>query len=148
MAKRFHFPLATLLRMRELHEREAKRKVGEKLAEIAQLDQANQQADNEIRMRQSDLLASQRTGTIATTDIARTRGWITHLRHTILQRQDMRAARVKELEVLQAELRVARKNKRIIEKLRDRRWEEYRKDLQRREQAQADELAQQLHAPA
>ena len=71
---------------------------------------------------------------LATTDIARMRGLDnSSCGYTILQRQDMRAARVKELEALQADncARCARKNKRIIEKLRERRWEEYRKDRQR-----------------
>jgi hypothetical protein len=52
---------------------------------------------------------------------------------------------VNRLEQLQADFRETRKQTRIIEKLRERRWDQYRRDLQHREQAATTELAQQLH---
>ncbi len=144
MAKRFHFPLETLLRVREVREREAKRKVGLKQAEIARLDQLNRQTAEEIFARQ-DILRQHQRGTLTPNDIVREQAWIAYLRRTIFQRQAQRAGLVKELEVLQEALRQARVQKRIIEKLRERRWDEYVKDRKRREQAESDELAQQLH---
>lgn len=144
MAKRFHFPLETLLRVREVREREAKRKVGLKQAEIARLDQLNRQTAEEIFARQ-DILRQHQRGTLTPNDIVREQAWIAYLRRTIFQRQAQRAGLVKELGVLQEALRQARVQKRIIEKLRERRWDEYVKDRKRREQAESDELAQQLH---
>jgi len=58
---------------------------------------------------------------------------------------------VEELHKLQAEFQAARTQARIIERLRERRWDQYVRDRERRDQAAADELAQQLHgseAPA
>jgi flagellar FliJ protein len=146
VAKRFQFRLQTLLRVRELREREAKRKVGAKLAEIARLDQLNHQAAEEIAQHHDVLRAHQQRRILASDVLVCERAWIAHLRGTIARRQTTRAELVRQLEELQEELRRARTQKRIIEKLRERRWEEYVTDRKRREQAESDELAQQLHA--
>jgi flagellar FliJ protein len=145
MAKRFQFRLETLLRVRELREREAKRKVGAKQAEIARVDQLNRQTDDEILRRQDNLRSHQQGETLVAADLARERAWIGHLRRTILERQAVRAGLVTELGALRDQLREARTQKRIIEKLRERRWEDYTRDRQRQEQAESEELARQLH---
>jgi flagellar FliJ protein len=144
VARRFHFPLETLLRVREVREREAKRKVGHKQVEIARLDQLNQRTAEEISLRQ-DALRELQHGLLTPDDVTRERAWIGYLRRTIVQRQAQRAGLVKELEALREAWRQARTQKRIIAKLRERRWEEYVKDRKRHEQAESDELAQQLH---
>jgi flagellar export protein FliJ len=80
--------------------------------------------------------------------LARGRAWIGYLRRTSIERQTLRAALVKELEQLQSQWRQARTQARILEKLRQRRWDEYTRRRGRREQAEADELAQQLQVRA
>ena len=144
MAKRFTFRLETLLRIRTMREREAKRNVGAKQAEIAQLDQLNRKTAEEIGRRQAALRDHQH-GVLAPAELVRQRAWIAHLRNTIAQRQAARRELVEELDRLLVEWRETRTRKRIIEKLRQRRWAQYRRDRGRREQAEADELAQQLH---
>ena len=146
MARRFHFPLETLLRVRELREREAKRKVAAQHAEIARLDQLNQATQQEIFAQQAALLQEQQQGHLSASGLVRGRAWIVHLRNAIAQREAQRLEMVKTLEQLQAEFRAARQQTRIIEKLRERRWAEYLRDRNRREQAAAEELAQQLHS--
>jgi len=145
VARRFQFRLQTVLRVRELREREAKRKVGAKRAEIARLDQLSRETADEILRRQDVLRQRQREQVLAPQALIRERAWIAYLRRTVVERQALRAGLVKELETLQEELRQARKQRRIIEKLRERRWEEYTRDRKRREQAESDELARQLH---
>jgi flagellar FliJ protein len=144
MARRFSFRLQTLLRVRELREREAKRKVGAKQAEIARLDQLNRHTADEISRRQDALRSQQQQPVLAPDVLVRERAWIAYLRRTIVERQALRAGLLKELATLRDELREARTQKRIIEKLRERRWEAYVKDRNRREQAESDELARQL----
>ena len=144
MAKRFHFPLETLLRVRDIREREAKRKVGLKQAEIARVDQLNRRTAEEISSRQ-DRLRLHQEGRLSASESIRERAWIAYLRRTIGQRQAQRAELVAQLEKLQETFVHARVQKRIIEKLRERRWDEYSRRRKRREQADADELAQQLH---
>jgi flagellar FliJ protein len=145
VARQFHFPLETLLRVRSVCEREAQRKVGLKQAEIARLDQLTRQTAEEVSARQAALREHQR-GVLTPKELVRERAWIGYLRRTIVQRQAQRAGLVTELEALREAWRQARTQKRIIEKLRERRWEEYVRGRKRREQAESDELAQQLHA--
>ncbi len=144
MARRFRFRLETLLRVREIREREAKRRVGAKQAEIARVDQLNRLTAEEISQRQDVLRSHQRQGVLAPDALVRENAWIAHLRRTIVERQALRTQLARDLKTRQAEFRQARTQKRIIEKLRERRWEEYCKDRKRRDQAETDELARQL----
>lgn len=143
MAKRFHFPLETLLRVRELREREAKRKVGLKQAEIARLDRLDRETAEEILRRQESLRTWQGGG-FTSGDLMRERAWIAYLRRTIYQRQESRRELVKQLDELRKLFLHARTQTRIIDKLRERRWEKYVKDRHRREQSEADDLARTL----
>ncbi len=143
--RRFHFPLQTVLRVRELHEREAQRKLAMQSAEIAQLDRLNSQTREEIAAQQSDLRALQQRGSLDPSELTRRRAWIGHLGRTVSQREVLRAQMVAKRDQLQAEFVAARKATRTIEKLRERRWTEYATQRRKQEQALADELAQQLH---
>ena len=145
MARRFQFRLETLLRVRQLREREAKRKVAAKRAEIALVDRLNAQTAEEISRQQEVLLAGQQQGRLDPLALQRGRAWIAHLRRLIALRHVQRTDLLAQWQDLQAAWHAARMQARIIEKLRERRWEEYVHDRQRKEQAAADELAQQLH---
>ena len=144
MAKRFEFRLQTLGRVRELRQREAKRKVAAKHAEIALLDRLNEQTAAEISRQQALLLADQQQGRLDPLSLQRGRAWIAFLRRTIAQRHAQRADLTTQLQELLVAYREARTQMRIIEKLRERRWNEYVHERDRQEQAAADELAQQL----
>ncbi len=143
--RRFKFPLHTLLKLRKLREREAKRKVAAQRAEIARLDRLNEATWAEISAQHALLLQSQQRGPVEPAALARGRVWIAHLRSTIAQRTLLRGEMTLRLEQLQKEFTAARQQARIIQKLRERRWSEYRHERERREQAAADELAQHLH---
>lgn len=145
MGRRFEFRLETLLRVRQLREREAKRKVAAQQAALALLDRLNRQTAEEISRQQAELLAGQRQGHLDPLELQRGRAWIAHLRRTIALRQVQRAELTAQLQQLQVAWQAARTQARIIEKLRERRWEEYTRKRARAEQAAADELAQQLH---
>jgi flagellar FliJ protein len=144
MARRFEFRLETLLRVRQLREREAKRKVAAQRAEIARLDRLNRQTAEEISRQQAELLEGQRAGRVDPLTLQRGRAWIAHLRRTIALRQVQRTEMLAQLQQLQAAWHAARTQARIIEKLRERRWEQYVHERARQEQAASDELAQQL----
>ncbi|MGD8454322.1 MAG: flagellar FliJ family protein [Phycisphaerae bacterium] len=146
MARRFRFPLETLLKVRRLREREAKRKVAAQRAALARLDQLDEATRAEIASRQQVLLGVQRQVQLEPQELTRGWAWIGHLRRTIVQRQVQREEMLGVLEKLQEVYREARRQTRVIEKLRERRWQQYVHDRERREQAAADELAQQLHS--
>jgi len=145
VAKRFQFRLQTVLRVRELRERDAKRRVAETRAELARIDQLDRQTADEIRAQQEALRRLQAGAALSPPELSRGRAWIAHLQRTLAQRQLARAGLLRELEQRLAEWRAARQQLRILEKLRERRWAEYVHDRQRAEQAESDELAQQLH---
>lgn len=145
MARRFRFQLETLLRVRQLREREARRKLAARRAEIARLDRLIRQTADEIALQQSALLREQEQPQPDPLLLTRGRGWIGHLRHTVAQRQALRAALVTDMTQLQAAWREARMQMRVIEKLRERRWEEHQHARFLRDQSAADELAQHLH---
>jgi len=144
MAKRFKFRLETLLRVRQTREREARRRVAAKRAEIARLDRLDAQAEEEIARTQAALVADQQ-GRIDPVVLQRGRVWIGHLRRAMTLRAAQRATLQAQLQQLLAELRQARTQTRVLEKLRERRWAEFRRARERQEQADADELARQLH---
>ncbi len=144
MARRFEFRLETLLRVRQLREREAKRKVATQRAEIARLDRLNRETADEIAGRQAALLDDQRAGHLDPPALQRGRAWIAHLRRTMALRYEQRTDMVAQLQQLQAAWQALRTQARVIEKLRERRWAEYRHERARHEQAAMDELAQQL----
>lgn len=146
MAKKFQFRLETLLRVRQMREREVRRKVGAKGAEIAQVDRAIADTRQQVAEMQQELVRAQQAPEVDPRQLAQGRTWIARLYATIGQYQAQRGNLVNELTKLQDELRAARTQTRIIEKLRERRQMAHRRDVQREEQTLADELAQQLHS--
>jgi len=148
VARRFEFRLHTLLRVRQLEEREAQRKVAAQRAEIARLQKLDEQTRAEIARQQTALLEQQRSGHLDPLELQRGRAWIAHLRRQIGLRQMQRAELLTRLQELQAAWQAARTRRRAIEKLRERRLADYQRRRQRAEQAASDELARQLHVPA
>lgn len=148
MARRFRFRLQTLLRVRQLREREAKRKVAAQRAALARLDRLDEQTAAEIARQQAALRADQQQPRVDPLALQRGRAWIAYLRRTLAQRQVQRTELQQQLRELLERLRAARVQARTIEKLRERRLREHARARGRREQAASDELAQQLHGQA
>ena len=144
MARAFQFRLATVLRVRELREREALRNVAAKRAEIARLDQLDEDARREITAQLAKLGAVQQRSRIDPDEISRARSWVAHLRRVAAQRQQMRARLTAELQPLLAALHEAHKQTRVLETLRDRQRDEHRRAQAIREQAESDEAAREL----
>ena len=145
MPKRFVFNLETLLRVRQLREREAKRKVAAQRAELARVEQLIEQTLQAVARQQHELLDGKQQTRLDPPTLQRGRAWIAALRRQLADHHARRAALQDRLRQRQAELRAARTQARIVEKLRERRWAEYVHDRDRRADAAADELAQQLH---
>ncbi len=145
MAKRFVFRLATLLRVRELREQDAERKVAAKQAEIARTERQRDEAIAAIERERQALLGRQRQAALDTTGVVRGRAWIAHQQGVITRAELQKAALRTELEKLQDAWREAHKNVRIIEKLRERRWQAHQHQVRKQTQAETDEVARRLH---
>lgn len=144
-AGRFTFRLQTVLRVRELREREARRKVDAKAAEIARIDQWNRETADEVSRIQRAIVERQMDPQIDVRELTRQRAWVAHLRRTIVERQVAKQSLVAQLEALRGDLRTARTQMRVIEKLRERRFGEWKREHGLAEQAAMDEVARQLH---
>lgn len=145
MAQRFTFRLETLLRVRDLREQQAKRAVAAKAGEISRLDSLNAQTHREILAQQSALRDTQKANTIDPLELTRQRAWIAHLRRLTLQRLGDRQTLATQLLKLQESLRIARSETQALEKLREKRFDEWKRARNLREQGEAEELAQQMH---
>jgi flagellar export protein FliJ len=146
VATPFRFRLQTLLRVRDLRERETKRNVALKQAEIARLDEANRSAAEEILRRESAMRTIAERGSIDAAELMRERAWIAHLRQQILEQQRVRACLERDLADLQEAWKRARTDLKVLEKLRERRSDEHRRAQALREQAEADDVARKLYA--
>lgn len=141
MAKRFVFKLETLLKIRQQREDKQKRVVGERLRQIARVK------DEIVRIEQqiADQIASMRGqaghGRLDVVNLARGRHWLTHLQKSRLEAD----GHLRVLEARLAQERVvlanASKEKKIVEKLKERQQDRYQKELDRQEMLAMDELA-------
>lgn len=148
MAQPFKFRLQTLLRVREVREREAKRKVAAQRAEIARSDQLIVETIREIEQQQNALRERLIQPALNPLDLTRSRAWIAHLRRTLAQRQVQKSAQLAELDQRLETYRQARQQSQVLEKLRERKLAVWQRDRALREQDAADEMAQQLHRRA
>ncbi len=144
MAKRFRFRLETLLRIRRLNEREAQRKVAAKQAEIARIDEFSRQARREILSQEDELRKEQSRGRLNVAALSTRRSWIAHLQRMILLHKHLRREREDELKAVVEDLGRTRTQTQVVQKLRERRWSEYRKQRDRHEQSELDELVRQM----
>lgn len=144
MAKAFRFRLDTLMRVREIREREAKRRVGAKRAEIARVEAAIRETGEEITRASGGLSAAQQKPALDVAELARERSWIAHLQRIVQQQTALRAALEQDHRGLLEEMRQAHVQLRIIQKLRERRWAAHQHEQTLREMGESDELARNL----
>lgn len=144
MARRFRFQLDTLLRVRQLRQREAERRLATRQADLLKLDQLRTQTADEIDACQQRLRQHQE-GRVDPRDLTGRQAWIMHLRRCLASAEQQRAAIQQELRELRQNVQVARTQTRMLEKLRERRADEHRRSVNHQQQAQAEEVARQLH---
>lgn len=141
MAQRFRFRLESVLRVREIREREALRKFGAAQAEIALLDRVSREIAEQVAREQGALLAAQSDGRIDTAALTRQRAWIAHLRRTLHERSLARLEMVRRLDALRTAFQRARTDRRALQLLRERRFAAHAREQNRRDQLETDELA-------
>lgn len=145
MAQAFRFRLQTLLRVRELREREAKRKVGAQRAEIARTDALIEQNFRAIDAENNRLRGLQEEAFVSPVELTRARAWLAHLRRTLAQHHACKQAQLAELEQRLTAYREAHQQAQMLVRLKERKLDAWKRDRTLREQASQDELAQRLH---
>jgi flagellar FliJ protein len=144
---RFTFNLEGVLRHRKLHERQKQRVLAERQAMVAQLTRELREMDQQVQAATAQLRESKLLGRL---DLA----FITaHRRYTLaMQRRAIDQARrialaQQAVEQARAELVAAARERKVIEKLRERRYQQWQEEQQRKEAAQLDEIGMQLARP-
>jgi len=141
MAKRFTFRFATMLKIRQQREDEHKRIVAERLRQIGQTRDHRSVLQRQIQDEVNAIRDSQNGGSIDIQQVMRHRHWLSHLHKGVLEAD----ARLRFLEARLAQERVvlaeAVKQRKILEKLKERQWRRHLHEESLREMKEGDELA-------
>ena len=140
MAKRFRFRFETMLKIRQQREDQHKRIVAERLAQIGLVQQDLARLEELTSQGLHSIRTVQQAGRIDVQQTMAQRAWITHLHKSALDAE----ARLRGLEARLAQERAAlaeaAKQRRILEKLKERQTERHRMEEQRAETSAADDL--------
>jgi len=141
MAKRFTFRFETMLKIRQQREDEQKRVVANRLRQIGRVRERMASLNRQITEEMRAVRDGQEGGAIDIQQVMRHRHWLGHLHKGVLEAE----ARKRFLEARLAQERVvlleAVKQRRILEKLKERRLQRHRVKEEKRETREADEMA-------
>lgn len=134
--KRFRFRLEGLLRLRRLRERQARRQLADALRALRQAEARCHLARRAVREAEARVLHAQ--------DARELRGWAEAMerrREELAAAERARAEASRHAEELWARFLQLRRDRKVVEQVRERRWRLHQREQARREQAQLDELA-------
>ena len=140
MAKRYAFRLETLLRLRQQREDEQKRVVASRLRKIKTIEQQKQVL--EVRIAEQvetmrDLLVSEQ---MDVDQLKAGRHWMARLRCGVLEAEGAIVANRTILAQERANLANARKDSKILERLKERQREAFFAEIERQDRAESDEM--------
>ena len=141
MPRRFRFRFATMLKIRRQREDEQKRIVAERLRQIRRTRDHRLVLQRQIEDEVNAIRSSQTGGAIDIQQVMRHRHWLSHLHKGVLEAD----ARLRFLEARLAQERVvlaeAVKQRKILEKLKERQWQRHLREEGALEVKEGDELA-------
>ncbi len=140
MAKRFTFRFDTMLKVRRQREDQHKRVVAGRLRQITQVHEQIGAIDRQIQDEIGAVRAGQEAGTIDIQQVMRHRSWLSHLHRGSLEAEGRLRFLEARLAQERAVLTEAVKQRRILDKLKERQWRRYRQEEDRRETRESDEL--------
>ncbi len=140
MAKRFTFRLETLLHVRRLREDERKRVVAARLRDIRTLQDRRRFLHEEVDRQTLSIRDSLRRQHADVDRLKLGRYWILRLRRGALETDAQIASQRAILAQERASLAEARKEAKVLSRLRERQQEAYMAGVNRREQLELDEM--------
>jgi flagellar protein FliJ len=140
VAKRFVFRYETLLKIRRQREDHHKRIVAERVRQIVAARDRLASLHHQISEEQDAIRAGQAPGTIDLQQIVRHRHWLGHLHRNVLDTEGSIRALEGHLAQERAALAEVVKQRKILDKLRERRLERHLHEEQRQETLAADDL--------
>ena len=138
--KKFRFRLEPLLKLRKRHEDEKKRVVGAFMADISRHQQRALEMAHDLR-QQGQAMTQGLRGNIKIDRIGHYQRYVSYTRYAITKEIETVEQIQRRLQSARQELVEAARQRRILEKLKERRKERHETELQRRETRQQDEIA-------
>lgn len=145
---RFVFKLEGVLRHRQFVERQRQRELADLQSQMNTLHNALRDLDQRAQANVDDLRRNHLVGRLDLNYLA------THRRYMLaVQQQAMELARQmavlqRQIDQARAALAEAARQRKVIEKLRERQWERWKADQDRSEMNQLDEVGMQMSQPA
>lgn len=140
----FKFNLHAVLRQRELVEQQKQRVFGEIQRRYAAMEAELREMDDTVRAATDDLRDRHLIGPISVEYLAAHRRFTLAMQRRAIEHAGRMAEVRKELEAARAALVESAKQKKVMEKLKERRQADWKTDQDRREAAATDEVAQQI----
>jgi flagellar protein FliJ len=137
----FTFQLDPVLQQRKLVEEQRQRELAAMQAEYAELEARLRALDQEVRTSEADLRSNRLTGRLDLSFLAAHRRFtIAMQRRAVALAQQMAAVR-KRVDDARAALAEAAKQRKILEKLREKRKTQWSEEINRKELAALDEIS-------
>jgi flagellar export protein FliJ len=140
MAKQYAFRLEPLLKLRRQREDEKKLAVAGRLREIGSLEGRRQTLLGEIQGQTQAMRTWLSGGRLEVNDLRLGRHWLLRLQRGVLETEAQISTQRAFLAQERTELAEARKDTKVLERLKERRRAEYLALLNRREQIELDDL--------
>jgi flagellar FliJ protein len=141
---RFVFKLAGVLRQRLHVERQRQRDVAERQAHLTSLQQQLKQLNERVQATNDDVRNNHLTGTLDMAYLAAHRRFLAAMQRGAVEIVQRMAVAQRHVDEALAALAEAAKQRKIIEKLREKQFERWRAEQDRKEVAELDEVAMQI----
>jgi flagellar FliJ protein len=141
---KFQFNLEGVLRQRKHIEQEKQRVLAEKQTQLVEIQNALRQLEETVRSTNDDVRQNRLVGRLDMNFIAAHRRFLNGMQRQGLELAQRIVLAQRAVDEARAQLAEAAKQRKIIEKLREKQFMRWRENLARREQAEMDEIGMQL----
>jgi len=141
---RFVFKLAGVLKQRLHEERRRQRELAERQANLAALQQRLKELNDRVQQTNDDVRSNHLTGPLDMNFLAAHRRFLAATQRGAVEIVQRMAIAQKQVDEALAHLAEASKQRKIIEKLREKQFERWRAEQDRKEVAELDEVAMQM----
>lgn len=146
MAK-FVFKLQGVLRQRELIERQRQREMAELQRQMTVLEQSLRDLNGSVQTSTDDLRVNHLTGKLDMNFLAAHRRYLVAMQRQGMELAQRMALLQRQMNEAREQLADAARDRKVIEKLREKQLERWKVEESRRELAEMDEVAMQLSQP-
>ncbi len=136
----FEFRLASIQRLREYKEKRCQEEVGQCVTRLRLAEQRQAELEQLVKETQGQLVSAQE-GNVSLTQVLVNSYYLQHLQELLENQNNIVAERYTALREAQGKLREAVKNRKIMDKIREKQYQRFLLNENRREQLFIDELA-------